>query len=144
MLARLEEATGRRFDPRSFAGRLRIQKAIYLLRSMGHPVARHYSYNMYLRGPYSPQLTQDYYRLMETDVRPSDVEIDPDMLSVVNDAVGMGDSFLEAVATVHSIYKTNAPMGNREDILRMARSIKPQLHHHYDNAWDFLVRTGLI
>lgn len=140
----MERATGRRFDPRTFAGRLRIQKAVYLLKALGHPVARHYCYNMYLRGPYSPQLTQDYYRLVETDVRPEDVGIDPRMLSVVNDAVRAGDSFLEAAATVHSIYKTNAPVGDREDILRMARSLKPQLSHRYGDAWDFLERTGLI
>ena len=144
MLARIEEATRKRFNPRSFDGRLRIQKAIYLLKSMGHPVARHYRYNMYLRGPYSPELTRDYYQLMEREIRPIDVEINDIMLTVVRDAVARGDGFLEAVATVHSIYKTNAPLGDRENIIRMARSIKPQLHHHYDDAWEFLIRTGLI
>lgn len=144
MLSRIEDATGNRFNPRSFDGRLRIQKVIYLLKSMGHPVARYYSYNMYLRGPYSPDLTRDYYQIIESEISSIDVEINDDMLSVIRDAVSTGDSFLEAVATVHSIYKTNAPLGDRENIIRMARSIKPQLHHQYDAAWEFLIRKGLI
>lgn len=42
--------------------RLLIQKAIYLAQSLGG-VPLGYTYSWYVRGPYSPNLTKDYYAL---------------------------------------------------------------------------------
>ena len=39
--------------------RMRIQKAIYLSQEFGIPLG--YNYSWYVKGPYSPGLTQDYY-----------------------------------------------------------------------------------
>jgi uncharacterized protein YwgA len=44
--------------------RLETQKAIYLAQSMG--VELGYSYGWYLKGPYSPSLTRDYFELDAT------------------------------------------------------------------------------
>lgn len=44
--------------------RMETQKAIYLAQSMG--VELGYSYGWYLKGPYSPSLTRDYYELDAT------------------------------------------------------------------------------
>lgn len=44
--------------------RMETQKAIYLAQSMG--VELGYSYGWYLKGPYSPSLTRDYYELHAT------------------------------------------------------------------------------
>lgn len=41
--------------------RLTLQKAIYLVQRYAVPLG--YSYGWYLKGPYSPQLTRDYYEL---------------------------------------------------------------------------------
>jgi uncharacterized protein YwgA len=43
--------------------RIRVQKAIYLAQAAGADLD--YDYNWYLRGPYSPELANDYYKLSE-------------------------------------------------------------------------------
>src|SRR5579885_637652 len=54
------------FDPRKFEGsfdeRLKLQKTIYLLQS-AFRVNLGYTYNWYLRGPYSPGLAADAYKV---------------------------------------------------------------------------------
>ena len=144
LLKVLSVATGKRFNSNSFKGRLRIQKTIYLLKSLGHPIARRYRYNMYLRGPYSPDLTKDYYKITARNIHPSSISIPREMELVIVEAMNNGDSFLEAAATILSLYKTNSSTANRTMIIRLARSIKPQLHHKYDAAWDYLERVDLI
>ncbi len=45
----------------TFDGRLRFQKKVQLLQSFGFDLG--YDYNWYLRGPYSPELTKDGFKL---------------------------------------------------------------------------------
>lgn len=45
--------------------RMEIQKAIYLVQKSG--VNLGYNYSWYLKGPYSPKLTQDYYEISLAD-----------------------------------------------------------------------------
>ncbi|WP_386680943.1 hypothetical protein [Loktanella sp. R86503] len=53
--------------------RMRIQKAVYICQELGVPLG--YDYSWYVKGPYSPSLTRDYYSLNaalsadNTDVR---------------------------------------------------------------------------
>jgi len=50
----------------NFRERLRTQKIHYLAQEFG--VSPVYCYNLYLRGPYSPQLAHDIFRLKESKV----------------------------------------------------------------------------
>lgn len=43
--------------------RMEVQKAVYLAQKAG--VSLGYSYGWYVRGPYSPSLTRDYYDLVD-------------------------------------------------------------------------------
>jgi len=54
---------GERSDISTVSERLRLQKAVYLTQALGLNLGYHYSW--YLRGPYSPSLTQDYYQLAD-------------------------------------------------------------------------------
>lgn len=47
----------------TLADRKRVQKAVYLAQAAGVDLG--YSYGWYLRGPYSPRLTRDYFALDE-------------------------------------------------------------------------------
>lgn len=47
----------------SFSDRLRVQKSVYLAQEAGVDLGHHYSW--YLRGPYSPTLTQDVFDAIE-------------------------------------------------------------------------------
>ena len=46
-----------------FAARLRIQKYVLIAQHMG--LDTKYGYNLYIHGPYSPDLAAEYYRLAE-------------------------------------------------------------------------------
>ena len=143
ILAEVSRETSKSFDAGSFNSRLRIQKTVYLLGIMGVPEAREYRFSYYVRGPYSPSLAKAYYALDAGSVVPSKVRISEYCMNVVRECVGRGDAFLEAVSTLHSI----ASIRRSEDkklIIDMARSMKPQLSHKYDDAWQYLLETGLI
>ena len=53
--------TGVPLNVRTFDGRLTLQKSGYLLQRAGVPLGYHF--NWYLRGPYSPDLTDDFFTL---------------------------------------------------------------------------------
>ncbi len=63
VLDELHGSTGASFRPGTFEDRLRIQKAVYLLRGLGLPAASAYEFNDYFHGPYSPALAREYYEL---------------------------------------------------------------------------------
>jgi len=48
-------------DMGSFDNRLKYQKLIYLVQNSGLSLG--YGYNWYVRGPYSPSLTQDLFEI---------------------------------------------------------------------------------
>ena len=50
-----------------FENRLKLQKYVYLAKSFGLDLG--YYYNIHLHGPYSYQLTKDYYDLNPADAR---------------------------------------------------------------------------
>lgn len=52
---------------RTFDGRLTLQKSGYLLQRAGVPLGYHF--NWYLRGPYSPDLTDDVFTLATAEQR---------------------------------------------------------------------------
>jgi uncharacterized protein YwgA len=45
-------------DPR---GRLRVQKAAYLLKYLGVEPFAKYDFSLYINGPYSPELAREYF-----------------------------------------------------------------------------------
>ncbi len=62
----LRRTTGFDFNVNRFDHRLRLQKLVYLAKVLGVPRIN-YEFNLYLRGPYSPNLADDYYRLSRDD-----------------------------------------------------------------------------
>jgi uncharacterized protein YwgA len=144
LIRTISQGTGKRLDPATFVGRLRIQKAVFLLKAQGHHFSGSYRFNMYVRGPYAPDLAKDYYEMIELVPEARKVPVPKDMMSVVREAMDGGDAFLEAVASLLSIYETNSPGADRELVIKTARRLKPQLSHHYDSAWTFLEGKGLV
>jgi len=146
ILKRLAEVTGRKFDAGDFWSRFRIQKAVYLLQASGYPSRSQYRFNLYLRGPYSPDLAKDYYDIdgWAPDARglvPS-ADIPDKNLSIVRDAIGKGEYFLEALVTLHSVIETEGK--DREGAFEVARRLKPEREAYFEQAWDFLVERRLI
>ncbi len=63
-LEALRRSTGFNFNVNRFDHRLKLQKLVYIAKSLGVPKLE-YDFNLYLRGPYSPELADDYYNLGE-------------------------------------------------------------------------------
>lgn len=64
-LALLEKRIHWTFDLEKFDDRLRLQKYVHLAQAFG--IQLPYSYGIHLRGPYSPDLAQDYYSIEERE-----------------------------------------------------------------------------
>jgi len=143
VLEELSKATSKRFDAGSFESRLRIQKSVYLLEALGVKEMKNYGFSYYVRGPYSPSLAKDYYALEEKSIAPRRIAIPTRSMNVVKECVDRGDAFLEAVSTLHSI-ATLRNSNRRDVVVEIARSLKPQLWHKYDDAWEFLMAAGLL
>jgi len=60
----LEKETGFRFDIEKFEHRLMLQKYVFISKFFGFNHG--YSHTIYLRGPYSPALADDYYKLADS------------------------------------------------------------------------------
>ncbi len=61
-LKALEKKTGHKFNIEKLEDRLLIQKIVYIARYFGIDLGYHF--DRYLRGPYSTELADDYYKLL--------------------------------------------------------------------------------
>lgn len=146
ILKRLSAETRRRFDAGEFNARFRIQKSVYLLQAMKYPDASGYRYNMYLRGPYSPDLAKDYYAI-DSWPRPRQDAINPaeiptTVLQTIKDAFDQPEYFVETVVTLLFIMKTKGT--NKSNTFDIARRLKPHMEPCFEGAWAFLSNKGLL
>ena len=61
-LKALERKTGHKFNIEKLEDRLLIQKIVYIARFFGIDLGYHF--DCYIRGPYSSELANDYYKLL--------------------------------------------------------------------------------
>jgi len=146
ILKKLSESTGRNFDARDFWSRFRIQKSIYLLQAMGYPDPSCYRFSLYFKGPYSPDLAKDYYALDGEACRLRDTappaRIPPDKLSILVEALGRGEYFLEALVTLHSIVTEEEK--DKSKAIAIASRLKPNRVSYFEPAWQFMVDRRLF
>ncbi len=144
VLSQVAKSTGESYDPSDFTKRLRIQKSIYLLKALGYNPVSKYSFGSYVRGPYSPQLANDYYAIPPSTVpKTMPANIPSKYLGPVVNAVKRGNHFLEAAATVH-IYWIRNRTQKKAEILDHVKDLKPDLVRHLEEAWGFLIKNGLL
>ncbi|MBI5253635.1 MAG: hypothetical protein HY930_04465 [Euryarchaeota archaeon] len=75
-----------------FNHRLKLQKYIYLARKYGLDLG--YNYNLYIRGPYSPGLADDYYKLSREYI---DAPLNDNFVSLIK---GKSERWLELASTI--------------------------------------------
>jgi uncharacterized protein YwgA len=68
-ISQIKESENPEEDDKSFELRLRIQKIMYFLISEKLDKDLNYSYSVYLRGPYSPDLSKDYFNISDEEFR---------------------------------------------------------------------------
>jgi hypothetical protein len=117
---------GTKFTMSSKPGRFEIQKTVYLLKQLGNSAASKFNYNIYLNGPYSPDLAQVYYALEDDGIAnaPPAKEVSEEVARTIADALGRGEDFLEGLTTtVDGIARADSTAV----ALAWAKSIKPHL-----------------
>ncbi len=97
----LEDLGIYKFNIDEFDNRLMLQKLVYISKFFGIDLG--YSFNYYLRGPYSPELADDYFRLAELDWNALREKIPkittPEFEKFVNFVRGKDIELLEGIAT---------------------------------------------
>ncbi|MFP4459457.1 MAG: hypothetical protein ACLFSQ_07710 [Candidatus Zixiibacteriota bacterium] len=132
---------------KSFDARFHIQKYIYLLQEWkGYQWS--YPYNMYVSGPYSPDLTKDVYSVIENgnfeqfSKGQLNSEFIEDLRNVKN--LTQDDETLEALSTLFYIFKSylwaNKDVEElKEHIFQSFRTAKPRISNDIrDRAWEIL------
>lgn len=123
--------TGRSFSMDNKPGRFAIQKTVYLLRKLGYAPAMKYIYNIYLNGPYSPDLAEVYYALNDSglqSVSPA-TDLPTKTIAIVAEALKGSPDFLEGLTTCIDGIATS---GSAQQALAWSRSIKPHIN---DTTW---------
>jgi hypothetical protein len=134
--------------------RKRVQKAVYLGQLSG--VDLRYRFGWYLKGPYSPSLTKDYFSLAETltsgdqtyigkqfsaSVRERLRSVLP-LMQVPEEAGLPLEDWLELVSSLHYLRKIQGLDENSADY--KLQTTKPHLAHLRSLAKDHLSRINLL
>jgi uncharacterized protein YwgA len=127
----LSVRTGHSFTMRTQAGRFRIQKTVYLLRHMDYPAAQRFEFNIYLMGPYSPDLARAYYLLGDDGIRSSGKaeDIPGNVVELINEVSAKPDQFLEGLTTLLDVRTQTTTAASA---LAQSKFIKPHLS---DSVW---------
>ena len=128
LISAISMAYGRKLNRRSFNDRLIMQKGCYILNRWGYgPI---YRYGLYIRGPYSSELADDYYEMPLTD---RGTNIPGNVIARLAGILEKGIRYTEAYATV-LLVKENNPTRDDAAILSKALSIKPHLEKEVTEA----------
>lgn len=148
------DVLGESSDISTVNDRLRVQKAVYLAQVMGINLGYHYSW--YVKGPYSPGLTQDYYRVSEAiaggDESHANRTLNAGLLNLaprIRAAIAKPEDiqeprewWLEALASLHFLLRIS---GYSVDKAREYLSqVKPHLNNIFDRALVHLRQHGLV
>ncbi len=134
LMSAVSKAIDHELDVRKFDDRLAMQKGCYILNNWGY--GPKYKYGLYIRGPYSSELADDYYELSADASAPTDVS--PEDIAKLSELFAKGLPFIEAYATV-MLVKVNNPESSSDDIRDTALSIKPHLRDEVMEASALLL-----
>lgn len=136
---------GEQFAIDSLDDRLRLQKAVYL--GQLFDVDLGYRYSWYVKGPYSPSLTQDYFKLKEergsdstvhalrADVR-ANLATAKAFLVKPDDIPLAKPQWYELLASIHYLYKFSGK--NSESVRATLKATKEHLFDWIDRGEQHL------
>lgn len=139
------------FHPNKFEDRLKIQKSIYLLQTIGISVGD-YDFFWYKHGPYSQSLQNDILNILLTD--DIDVNFSQDAIKSINllrSIFFMSDihyttvRWIECLASVCYLKDNILPLSSsNENILNELEKRKPYLNHRKDNEKALLAVEKIL
>ena len=129
--------------------RMAVQKAVYLTQVVGVPLG--YSYGWYLKGPYSPSLTKDYYALGSEAADELDATIKPKVKELLDKIKQLSDEQidgmkkpqkLELLASLHYLmaYSKLTP----SQVKKTIEEKKYHLSKHVDDGVRLLKNYSLV
>lgn len=134
-LKAIEKIGGKRFTIRTFHDRLWLQKIVYIAKHFG--INLEYNYSLYIRGPYSKELADDYYTIErefgEDLPNIEDPSIEISTLKKLWDFVKERDiGELELIATIlmieskyGALLRSISPSERDKLLIKAIKSIKP-------------------
>jgi uncharacterized protein YwgA len=135
LISAVAEALGRKLSVNSFKDRLLMQKGCFILNEMG--IGPRYSFRMYIRGPYSSELADDYYALMKKNNFSYSTSVPASAIKELSGIMSKGAPYAEAYTTVMLARKYNPHM-NKEEIVKFVKELKPLLEKEVEEASSFL------
>lgn len=134
----LRLASGTCFDPRRESGRYAIQRAIYLLRTLGYDPALRYLFKEHDGGPISNELGRELERLDGSTLRSArpDMRI-ADEYPLLKIALSKGDRFVQVLGFSLSVRMRN-PGESRDELIQFQSVIDPSLAPFVADAWEFM------
>jgi len=128
----------------SFPARLRVQKAVYLLQALGFPTG--YEFSMYIRGPYSPELANDYMELAKKGLvheYAKYAEVEEEKWGPIVDKLTAEDVLvLEVAATLYDLLDAGWPL---EEAKERVMELKPYATERLIDAGTRLLKElGLM
>lgn len=124
-------AAEHKLDVDKFDDRLMMQKGCFLLNHMG--ASPSYSFNMYIRGPYSSELADDNFEINRNRIPLDGTDVDADMIGRLSAIFGKGIPYTEAYATLVLAKKYN-PRIPAEKVKDMVIGMKPHLKEEIEEA----------
>jgi uncharacterized protein YwgA len=113
-----------KFDKKYFNHRLRLQKYVFIARNFGFNSP--YDYSLYIRGPYSSSLADDYYEIKSFDEE-SPINLDKRFVRLVK---GKSDGWLELAATIIMIRGRYKGI-DRNKLISLVKTAKPYADRSY-------------
>jgi len=105
------------FNVEEFNHRLRLQKCVYFAKALGLEFP--YEFNLYIHGPYCPDLAKDYYQIQQSTSEP--MEIPEELVQLVK---GKDERWLE-LASTHLMISKRYPYLDVSKIYQLIKNVKP-------------------
>jgi len=129
LFAAVAAAIGHDLNIEKFDDRLSLQKGCYILNSWGY--GPDYKFNMYIHGPYSSSLADEYYKI--GDITFTETDIPADAVENLHKIFDKGLQYVEAYATLLMI-RDNSPNAPSDGIVKRANELKPHLKKEIEEA----------
>lgn len=141
------------FDPSAFKSsfnyRMILQKTIYLLQEFDLNIG--YFYNWYIRGPYSPALTRDAYKMAKRFedlppvkfVDPEDESRFKQFLFFIKPKAG-DHTYLEKIASIHFLFRMYPTISRKRIFSKTKAKIPSLTKREFETMCKELTRYGLL
>jgi uncharacterized protein YwgA len=135
LISAVAEAWGKELKIGNFNDRLVMQKGCFLLNEMG--VLPKYDFGLYIRGPYSSELADDYYELMKSASHTTVMDVDGKHVDSLSEIMKKGVPYMEAYSTLILARKYNPRMSG-DELEAFVINMKPTLKKEIKEASAYL------